>query len=42
MRSVKGAVDIADDFQVFGNENTCDLHVHEAMEMSRRAGNKLN
>ena len=25
----KGAVGIADDIHVFGNDNTCDLHLHE-------------
>ena len=38
----KGAVGIADDIQVFGNDNTHDLHLHEAMDRTRRAGIKLN
>ena len=38
----KGAVGIADDIQVFGNDSTHDLHLHEAIERTRRTGNKLN
>ena len=38
----KGAVGIANDIQVFGNDNTHDLHLHEAMDRTRRAGIKLN
>ena len=36
----KGAVDIADDVQVFGNEKTHDRNLHEAMECTRKAGIK--
>ena len=38
----KGAVGITDDIQVFGNDNTHDLHLHEAMERTRRIGIKFN
>ena len=38
----KGAVGIADDMQVFGSDQTHDLHLHEAMERTRKAGIKLN
>ena len=38
----KGAVGIADDIQVFGSYQTHDLHLHEAMERTRKAGIKLN
>ena len=38
----KGAVGIADDIQVFGSDQTHDLHLHEAMERTRKAGIKLN
>ena len=38
----KGAIPIADDIQVYGNENTHDTHLHEAMEKARSAGIKLN
>ena len=38
----KGAIPIADDIQVYGIENTHDLHLHEAMERARSAGIKLN
>ena len=31
-----------DDIQVFGSEQTHDLHQHEAMERTRKAGIKLN
>ena len=41
MRSAKGAVGIADDIQVFGSDQTHDLHLHEAMERTRKAGIKL-
>ena len=37
-----GAVGIADDIQVFGNDQNHDLHLHEAMERTRKAGIKLN
>ena len=37
-----GAVGIADDIQVFGNDKTHDLHLHEAMEKTRRVGIKLD
>ena len=33
---------IADDIQVFGSDQTHDLHLHEAMERTRKAGIKLN
>ena len=36
----KGAVGIADDIQVFGSDQTHDLHLHEAMERTRKAGIK--
>ena len=36
------AVGIVDDIQVFGSDQTHDLHLHEAMERTRRAGIKLN
>ena len=38
----KGAVGIADDIQVFGSDQTHDLHLHKAMERTRKAGIKLN
>ena len=38
----KGAIPIADDIQVYGTENTHDMHLHEAMERARSAGIKLN
>ena len=38
----KEAVGIADDIQVFGNDSTHDLHLHEAMKRTRRADIKLN
>ena len=38
--SCKGAVGIADDMQVFGNEKTHDMNLHEAMECTRKAGIK--
>ncbi|XP_006811648.1 uncharacterized protein LOC100366641 [Saccoglossus kowalevskii] len=42
-RNCKGAIGIADDIQVYGsNETDHDLHLHEAMEDTRRAGIKLN
>ena len=38
----KGAVGIPDDIQVFGPDDNHDLHLHEAMERTRKAGIKLN
>ena len=38
----KGAVSIADDIQVYGNDNTHDICVHESMERPRRVGIMLN
>ena len=38
----KGAVGIADDIQVFGNEVTHDINLHKAMEYTRKAGIMLN
>ena len=38
----KGIVGIADDIQVFGTDDNYDLHLHEAMERTRKAGIKLN
>ena len=38
----KGAAGIADDIQVFGSDQTRDLHLYEAMESTRKAGFKLN
>ena len=38
----KGAVGIADDIHVFGSDHTHDLHLHEAMERTRKAGIKVN
>ena len=38
----KGGVGIADDIQVFGSDQTHDLHLHEAIERTRKAGIKLN
>ena len=38
----RGAVSIVGDIQVFGSDQTHDLHLHEAREMIRRAGIKLN
>ena len=38
----KGAVGIADDVQVFGNEKTHDRNLHEAMECTRKAIIELN
>ena len=38
----KGAVGIADDIQVFGSDQTYNLHLHEAMERTRKADIKLN
>ena len=38
----KGAVGIADDIQVFGSDQTHDLHLHETMERTRKAYIKLN
>ena len=36
-----GAVGIADDIQVYNNDNTHDLNQNETMERMRRAGIKL-
>ena len=41
-RNCKGAFAIADDIQIYGTESTHDLHLHEAMERTRKAGLKLN
>ena len=38
----KGAVGIADDIQVFGSDQIHDLHLHEAMERTKKADIKLN
>ena len=38
----KGAVWITDDIQVFGTDDNHDLHLHEAMERTRKASIKLN
>ena len=38
----QGAVGIADDIQVFGKYPTHDLHLHEAMERTKKAGTKYN
>ena len=38
----KGAVDIQEDIQDFGNDSKHDLNLHEAMERTRRASIKLN
>ena len=38
----KGAMGIADDIQVFGTDDNHDLHHHETMERTRKAGIKLN
>ena len=32
----KGAVGIADDIQVFGSDDNHDIHLHEAMERTRK------
>ena len=32
MKSCKGAVCVVEDSQVYGNDNTHDLHLHEALE----------
>ena len=37
----KGVFPIADDIQVFGTDDNCDMHLHEAME-SESAGIKFN
>ena len=37
----KGCFAIADDMQVYGNETSYDMYLHEAMEMTRQAGLKL-
>ena len=42
-RDCQGAIDIADDVTVYGkNEKEHDLHQHETMERTRKAGIKLN
>ena len=41
-KNCMGAVGIADDIQVFGNDQNHDLHLHKAMERTRKAGIKLN
>ena len=42
-RNCHGAIVIADDITVYGkNEKEHDLHLHEAMEHTRKAGIKLN
>ena len=41
-KNCKGAVGIAYDVQVFGNEKTPDRNLHEAVECTRKAGIKLN
>ena len=38
----KGAFAIADDIQVYGNDTNHNMHLDEAMEMTRQAGLKLN
>ena len=38
----KGAVGIAVYIQVFGSDQSHDLHLHETMERTRKAGIKLN
>ena len=38
----KGAVGIADDIPVFGTDDNHGLHLHEAMERTKKAGIKLN
>ena len=38
----KGAVGIADYIQVFSTDDSHDLHLHGAMERTRKAGIKLN
>ena len=40
--SCNGTAGIADDLQVFGNDNSHDRNLHEAMECTRIAGIKLN
>ena len=42
MRKSTGDADISDNTEVFGNDNTHDLHLHEAKERTRRAGIKFN
>ena len=42
-RNCHGAIGIADDITVYGkNDNEHDLHLHETMERTRKAGIKLN
>ena len=42
-RNCHGAIGIADDITVYGkNDKERDLHLHEAMERTRKAGFKLN
>ena len=38
----KGAFEIADDIQVYGNNTIHDMHLHEAVERTRQAELKLN
>ena len=38
----RGAVGIADDVQIFGNEKAHDRYLHEAMECTRKVGINLN
>ena len=38
--TVKVLLAIADDIQICGTESTHDLHLHEAMERTRKAGLK--
>ena len=38
----KGTVGMVDDIQVFGSDQTHHLHLHEAMERTRKADIKLN
>ena len=42
-RDCQGAIGIADDITVYGkNDKEHDLHLHETMERTRKAGIKLN
>ena len=38
----KVAVGIVDDIQIFSSDQTHDLHLHKAMERTRKEGIKLN
>ena len=38
----QGAVGIADDVPMFGDDSTHDLHLHDMMKRTRKAGIKLN